>query len=61
VDYSLFMAVMVVLMSERVEKRPGVTPAVFSSPIFAAITSVSMFRVSLPPYLTIVEGGGHFI
>jgi hypothetical protein len=29
VDYSLFMAMMMVLMSERVEKRPGVTLAAF--------------------------------
>jgi hypothetical protein len=29
VDYSLFMAVMMVLTSGRVEKHPGVTPAAF--------------------------------
>jgi hypothetical protein len=48
VDYSVFMAVMMVLMLERVEKRP----------IFAEIAYVSVFRVSPPPPLGIVEGGG---
>jgi hypothetical protein len=39
-----------VLMSERVEKRPGATPAAFPPPIFAEIASVSVFSVSpLPP------------
>jgi hypothetical protein len=28
-DFSLFMAVMMVLTSERVEKHPGATPAAF--------------------------------
>jgi hypothetical protein len=36
-------------MSRRLEKRPGVTPAAFSPPIFAGTASVSLFRVSLPP------------
>jgi hypothetical protein len=49
VDYSLFMVVMMVLMSERVEKRPGATTAMFSPPIFAGIASISVFHVSLPP------------
>jgi hypothetical protein len=57
VEYSLFMAVMMELMLKRVEKRPGVTPAVFPPPIFAGIASVSVFRVSPPPPFTIVEGG----
>jgi hypothetical protein len=57
VDYSLFMAVMMVLTSERVEKRPGATPAAFPRPFFAGIPSVSMFRVSPPPHFTIIEGG----
>jgi hypothetical protein len=55
VDYSLFIAVMMVLTSERVEKRPGVTPTVFPPPIFAGTTSVSMFHVSPPPRFTIIE------
>jgi hypothetical protein len=39
-----------VLTSERVEKRPGVTLAAFLPPIFAGTVSVYMFHVSpLPP------------
>jgi hypothetical protein len=38
-----------VLTSERVEKRPGATPAAFSPPIFAGTASVSVFHVSLLP------------
>jgi hypothetical protein len=57
VDYSLFMAVMMVLMSERVEKHPGVTLAAFPPQIFAGIASISVFHVSLPHRLGIVEGG----
>jgi short subunit fatty acids transporter len=45
VDYSLFMAVMMVLMSKRVEKCPGATLAAFLSPFFAGIASVSVFCV----------------
>jgi hypothetical protein len=56
VIYSLFMVVMMVLTSERVEKRPGVTPAAFP-PIFTGTASVSVFRVSPPPLIAIVEGG----
>jgi hypothetical protein len=58
VDYSLFMAVMMVLTSVRVEKRPGMTPAAFPPRVFIGTTSVSVFRVSPPPPITIVEGGG---
>jgi hypothetical protein len=57
VDYSLFMAVMMVLTSERVEKRLGVTSAPFPPPIFAGIASVSVFHVFPSPPLGIVEGG----
>jgi hypothetical protein len=42
-NYSLFMAVIMVLMLERVEKRSGATPAAFPSPIFAGTASVSVF------------------
>jgi hypothetical protein len=56
VDYSLFMAVIMVLMSERVEKRPRATLAAFPPPIFAGITSVSVFRVSPHPHFAIIEG-----
>jgi hypothetical protein len=56
-DYSLFMAVMMMLTSKRVDKHPGATLAAFPRPIFAGTTSVSMFRVSPPPHLSIVEGG----
>jgi hypothetical protein len=57
VDYSLFMKVMMVLTSERVEKRPRATPAAFPPPIFAGTASVSVFHVSPPPHFAIVEGG----
>jgi hypothetical protein len=50
------MAVMMVLTSERVEKRPGATPAVFPPPIFAGTTFVSVFHISPPPCFTIIEG-----
>jgi hypothetical protein len=56
VDYSLFMAVMMVLISERVEKHPGVTPVVFHPPIFTGTAYVSMFCVSPPPPLENTEG-----
>jgi hypothetical protein len=42
------MVVMIVLMLERVEKHPGVTPAMFPPSIFAIIASISVLRVSLP-------------
>jgi hypothetical protein len=45
-----------VLTSERVEKRMGATPAAFP-PIFAGTASISLFCVSPPPRLAIVEGG----
>jgi hypothetical protein len=57
VEYSLFMAVMMVLTSERVEKRPGATPATFPPPIFAGIASVSVFCASLLPVIAIIKGG----
>jgi hypothetical protein len=57
VDYSLFMAVMMVLMLERVKKRRRATSAAFLPPIFAGTTYVSIFHVSLPPCITIIEGG----
>jgi hypothetical protein len=49
VDYFLFMAVMMVLTSKRVEKRQGATPAVFPPPVFAGTASVSVFHVSPQP------------
>jgi hypothetical protein len=49
VDYSLFMAVMMVLMSERMEKRPGATSAAFPPPFFAGTASIFVFHVSPPP------------
>jgi hypothetical protein len=42
VEYSLFMAVSMEVMSERFEKRPRATPVAFP-PIFARTTSVSVF------------------
>jgi hypothetical protein len=56
VDYSLFMAVMMVLMSERVEKHPGVTLAVFPPQIFTGTASISVFLVSPPPPIGNTEG-----
>jgi hypothetical protein len=55
-DYSLFMAVMMVLTPERVEKRPGATPAAFPPPIFAGTVSISLFHVSPLPLFAIVRG-----
>jgi hypothetical protein len=55
-DYSLFIALMMVLTSKRVEKRPGATPAAFPPPIFAGIASISVFRVSLAPQIAIIKG-----
>jgi hypothetical protein len=50
VDYSLFIMVVVVLvMLERLEKRPGATLAAFPPPIFAATASISWFCISPPP------------
>jgi hypothetical protein len=48
------MAVMMVLMSEKVEKRPGATLAAFPPPIFVGTISISVFRVFLPPSIAIV-------
>jgi hypothetical protein len=56
VDHSLFMAVMMVLTSERAEKCPEVTPTTFSPPIFAGTASFSMFHVSTSPHFAIIEG-----
>jgi hypothetical protein len=39
-DYSLLMMVVMVVMSDRLKKRPGATPAVFPPPI-AGTASVS--------------------
>jgi hypothetical protein len=57
VDCALFMAMMTVLPSERVEKHLGATSTVFPPPIFARTASVSVFHVSPPPILAIIEGG----
>jgi hypothetical protein len=57
VDYFLFMAVMMVLTSERVEKRLEVTPTVFPPPMFAGTSSISLFHVSPSLRLGIVECG----
>jgi hypothetical protein len=46
-----------VLMSERVEKSLGATPAAFPLPIFARTASVSVFHVSTLPLIAIVQGG----
>jgi hypothetical protein len=41
--------VAVLVMLERLEKRPGVTPAVFTPQIFAGTASISWFHVFLLP------------
>jgi hypothetical protein len=48
-DYSLFIMVAVLVMSEMFEMRPGTAPIAFPPPIFAGSTSVSWFHVSPPP------------
>jgi hypothetical protein len=48
-DYSLFIMVAVLVMLERLEKRPRATLAEFSPPIFAGTASISWFHVSPPP------------
>jgi hypothetical protein len=48
-DYSLFIMVAVLVMLERLEKRPVATLAAFSPPIFTGIAFVSCFHVSPPP------------
>jgi hypothetical protein len=50
------MAVMMVLMPERVEKRLGATLAAFPPPVFSRIASVSVFHVSPPLLFAIIEG-----
>jgi hypothetical protein len=60
-DYSLFMAVSMVLMSEKLEKRPGATPAAFPPPIFVGTTSVYVFHVSPPPPLGNTEGSLYIV
>jgi hypothetical protein len=49
VDYSLFIMVAVLVMLERLEKRPGTAPAAFPPPIFTGIAFVSWLRVFPPP------------
>jgi hypothetical protein len=41
VDYSIFMVVMMVLMSERAEKRPRATPAALPPPFFVGTALMS--------------------
>jgi hypothetical protein len=45
------MAVSILLMSEKLEKRSGETPAAFPPPIFAGIASIFVFYVFPPPPL----------
>jgi hypothetical protein len=53
VDYSLFMAVMMVLTLERVEKRPGATPAAFplqsslEQPLFLCFLFLRHLRIAI--------------
>jgi hypothetical protein len=57
VDYSFFMAVSMVVMLERLEKQPGVTPTMFPPPIFVGTTFIFVFHVSPSPLLGNAEGG----
>jgi hypothetical protein len=50
------MDVMMVLMSEMLEKRPGATLVAFPPPIFAGTDSIFVFHVSSPPCFVIIEG-----
>jgi hypothetical protein len=50
-----------VVMSERMEKRPGATPAVFPPTIFVGSTSISMFHVSPPPPRGNTSGGLYIV
>jgi membrane protein CcdC involved in cytochrome C biogenesis len=59
VDYSLFMMVAMLVMLERLEKRPEVTLAVFLPPIFAGTASILWFRIS--PCLLVGTPRGVFI
>jgi hypothetical protein len=49
VDYSFFIMVEVLVMSERLEKRLRMPPVAFPPQIFAGSTSILCFRVSTPP------------
>jgi hypothetical protein len=49
VDYSDFIMVAMLLMLEKLEKRPGTALAAFPLLIFIGSASVSWFRVSPPP------------
>jgi hypothetical protein len=60
VKYSLFIMVAVLVMLERLEKRPGATPIAFPL-LFAGTTSISWFRVSSTPPRENASGGGVFI
>jgi hypothetical protein len=46
VEYSLFIMVAMVVMSERLDKRTGATLAVFSPPIFTGTVSDSVASFS---------------
>jgi hypothetical protein len=58
VDYSIFIMVAVLVMLERLEKRPGMTPESFLPPIFAGTAFVSWFYVPPPPPQRNTSGGG---
>jgi hypothetical protein len=57
VDYSLFIMLAVLVMSERFEKRPGMALAVLPPSIFACTAFISWFRVSLSPPRGNASGG----
>jgi hypothetical protein len=49
VEYSLFIMAAVLVMFERLEKRPGMALVAFPPPIFIGLASISWFYVSPPP------------
>jgi hypothetical protein len=57
VDYSLFIMVVVLVMSERLEKRLVAAPAVFPPLNFTGIAFVSWFYVSPPSPRGNASGG----
>jgi hypothetical protein len=56
VDYSLFIMETLMMMLERVEIQPGMTPAAFPPPIFLVLPLFRCFCVYAPPPLGIAMG-----
>ena len=56
VDYSLFIMKTLMMMLERVEIQPGMTPAAFPTPIFLVLPLFRCFSVYAPPPLGFAMG-----